>query len=311
MLRHTFPLLAAVILLLVIALISGCGKEDTGRPPRLRVLCTFLPVWIMTQNVVGDVEGVQVETLLPPDVSPHHFTLTNKDMKKITSADLMVLNGHDLEIFLGDTLERAAPELRKIDASRTVEPIYFDADENEHEGHEHEHRHGTINPHTWVSPKQAIKMIREIAKGLSEVDPDHADEYNTNAKVYIEKLQELVDEYDKAAKDFKRTEIVTGHHAFEYLARDFGLEIVIVIQAIAEQQPSARQMENIIRQIKDSGATAVFVEPLVSSDISKIIAEETGLRVLVLDPLGTGKMDRHEYLRVMRKNLEELRKALM
>ena len=153
--------------------------------------------------------------------------------------------------------------------------------------------------------------MENIRDELMKADPGHADEYKTNADAYVEELRELVGEYEKAARSFENKKIVTGHHAFGYLAADFGIEIVAVIEEVPQQEPSAGELQELVDKIRASGAAAVFTEPQVRSNLAKTIAEATGLPITTFDPLGTGKMRPDEYIRIMRKNLDELKRALM
>jgi ABC-type Zn uptake system ZnuABC Zn-binding protein ZnuA len=277
----------------------------------------------LTKNIVGDAEGVQLDILLPPDASPHGYSLRPEDKKKIADADVVVLNGYDTEFEL--TIEEAIrdenPDVRTIEASAGVEPLRFGNGASSGGAHSHspgqEGTHGhdrdeaTRDPHTWVSPRQALILVGNIRDGLAELDPARAEWYRSHADSFLEALSELADEYEAASRDFRKREIVTGHHAFGYLARDLDLEIVAVIEEIPQQEPSAAGLQEIIDRIRASGAAAVFAEPQVRSDVARTIAEETGLPVRTLDPLGTGRMDPGEYIRVMRKNLDELKRALM
>ena len=130
---------------------------SAGAAAPFRVLTSFLPMEIFTRNVVGDTPDVTVDSMLPASMGcPHDYALTPGDMKKIASADLFVANGFGMEEFLGEPVRRANPKIRIVETARGVRPIRTGHDDA-----------GDVNPHTWVSPRNAILQVREIEKALS------------------------------------------------------------------------------------------------------------------------------------------------
>ncbi|OYV98611.1 MAG: hypothetical protein B7Z62_03550, partial [Deltaproteobacteria bacterium 37-65-8] len=201
---------------------------SVGAAAPLRVLTSFLPMEIFTRNVVGDTAGVTVESMLPASMGcPHDYALTPGDMKKIASADLFVANGFGMEEFLGEPVRRANPRIRIVETARAVLPIHG------------EHGHGEVNPHTWVSPRNAILQVREIEKALSAARPVSAGAFRRNADAYVSRLSALAADFETAAKTFRRRNIVTFHNVFDYLARDLGLTVVGEIETAPGQEPSA------------------------------------------------------------------------
>ena len=254
---------------------------------------------IFTRNVVGDTPGVTVESMLPASMGcPHDYALTPGDMKKIASADLFVANGFGMEEFLGEPVRRANPKIRVVETARAVLPIHG------------EHGHGGINPHTWVSPRNAILQVREIETALSAARPAGAGAFRRNADAYVSRLSALAAEFETAAKTFRRRNIVTFHNVFDYLARDLGLTVVGVIETAPGQEPSAGEIRNLSRTIRERKVPAVFSEPQYSPKLSEALAREAGVPVRVLDPVATGSPALTAYEDAMRRNLSTLKEAL-
>jgi len=265
----------------------------------LRVLTSFLPMEIFTRNVVGDTPGVIVESMLPASMGcPHDYGLTPGDMKKIASADLFVANGLGMEEFLGGPVRRANPRIRIVETARTVLPI--------HGGH----GRGDINPHTWVSPRNAILQVREIEKALSAARPASALAFRRNADAYVSRLSALAAEFETASKTFRRKNIVTFHNVFDYLARDIGLTVVGEIETAPGQEPSAGEIRNLSRTIRDRKVPVVFSEPQYSPKLAEALGREAGVPVRVLDPVATGSPALTAYEDAMRRNLSTLKEAL-
>jgi ABC-type Zn uptake system ZnuABC Zn-binding protein ZnuA len=272
---------------------------SAGAADPLRVLTSFLPMEIFTRNVVGDAPGVTVVSMLPASMGcPHDYALTPGDMKKIASADLFVVNGYGMEEFLGEPVLRANPKIRIAETARAVPPI--------HDGH----GHGDVNPHTWVSPRNAILQVREIEKALSAARPVSAGAFRRNADAYISRLSALAEEFEAAAKTFRRRNIVTFHNVFDYLARDLGLTVVGEIETAPGQEPSAGEIRNLSRTIRERKVPVVFSEPQYSPKLAEALAREAGVPVRVLDPVSTGSPSLTAYETAMRRNLSTLKEAL-
>ena len=273
---------------------------STGAAEPLRVLTSFLPMEIFTRNVVGDTPGLTVASMLPASMGcPHDYALTPGDMKKIASADLFIANGFGMEAFLGEPVRRANPKVRVVETARGVRPIRAGHDDS-----------GDVNPHTWVSPRNAILQVREIEKALSAARPADAASFRRNADAYVLRLSALAAEFDVAAKTFRRRNIVTFHNVFDYLARDYGLTVVGEIETAPGQEPSAGEIRNLARTIRERKVPAVFAEPQYSPKLAEMLAREAGVPVRVLDPVATGSPESTSYEDAMRRNLSTLKEAL-
>lgn len=188
---------------------------------------------------------------------------------------------------------------------KDVEPV---AQEPEHG---HAHHHGGVNPHLFVSPSMTAKLAMNIAVELSKADPNGAAIYSENAKAYAETMNKLADDMAALGKRLKNNRIVQPHGIFDYLARDMGLEIVAVMQPHG-QEPSAAEMMDLVKTIKEKRAGAIFTEPQYPDKIGKSLSKETGIPVAVLDPVATGPENAplNYYETVMRQNMKTLESIL-
>lgn len=284
---------------------------SVGAAEPLRILTSFLPMEIFTRNVVGDTPGVTVVSMFPASTGcPHDYALTPGDMKKIASADLFVANGFGMEEFLGEPVRRANPGIRVVETARGVRPIREGNDDPARVAGGKGHGPGVVNPHTWVSPRNAILQVREIEKALSAARPADAAAFRRNADAYVSRLSALAAEFEEAAKTFRRRNIVTFHNVFDYLARDLGLQVVGEIETAPGQEPSAGEIRNLSRTIREKDVPAVFSEPQYSAKLAEALAREAGVPVRVLDPVATGSPARTAYEDAMRRNLSTLKEAL-
>jgi zinc/manganese transport system substrate-binding protein/zinc transport system substrate-binding protein len=315
-----------------LVLLGGCAKAPSPADDgEVRVLCSFFPIYLFTKNIVGQTPGVRVEMMLPAQAGcPHDYDLTPDDVKRIGAADVYVMNGAGLESFGRDQILKANPKVLIVDSSSAVSKIelagdhdHAHHDEHEHahehaheheeekEGHSHAHDHhheGNVNPHFFSSPAGALAQSRTIAEELAKADPAHADQYRANLKSYESKLQDLDRAWKEASKSFRRTEIVTMHEVFDYVARDCGLKVVATIYPVAGQEPSPAEIRQVIDKIRESKAAAVLTEPQYPSHVAKTIADEAGVPVKELDPVASGPVDAPDdyYETRMKGNIETL-----
>jgi len=288
-----------ILAALLAAAVLFSPRPTAAEGTKLRVLTSFLPIYLFTQNVVGNASGITVEMMLPASLGcPHDYSLSPGDMKKIAMADLFLANGLGMEEFLGTPVRRANPGIRVVETASSVPPLRAGAGQ------------GDINPHTWVSPRNAILQVRAIERALSEASPANGPIFHRNADAYAGRLASLAREFDEAAKHFRNRNVVIFHNVFDYLARDLRLTVVGRIEETPGQTPSAGEIKDLIRTIRERGAAAVFAELQYPEKLARTVAEEAGIPVRMLDPVSTGSTAPTSYEEAMARNLRTLTEAL-
>lgn len=186
-----------------------------------------------------------------------------------------------------------------------VEPVAQEPEQG------HAHHHAGLNPHLFASPRMTARLAMNIAAELSKADPKGAAIYSKNTKAYAKTMNKLADEMSALGKRLKNNRIVQPHGIFDYLARDMGLEIVAVMQAHG-QEPSAAEMMELVKTIKQKRAGAIFTEPQYPDKVGKSLFKETGVPVAMLDPGATGPENAplNYYETVMRQNMKTLESTL-
>ena len=285
-------------------LLTGCNNSAESNNSiesnnKLTIVTSFYPMYISTLNIVKDIPDVEVINMTAPQTGClHDYSLSTKDLKTLSSADIFVINGAGMESFLDDVIDEYS-DLKIIEASNGISLI----EDTDHDEHEHD-----VNPHVWVSISKNIEEVSNIAKELSAFDPNHASEYEANADAYIAKLENLRTEMHAALDNVNNKDIITFHEAFPYFAEEFNLNIAGVIEVEPDSEPSAKEVENIISIINEKNIKALFTEPQYSSKIADTIAKETGASIYTLDPIVTG--DANDYIVKMQENLNTLKEAL-
>lgn len=290
-------------------LLTGCNNSAESNNSiesnnKLTIVTSFYPMYISTLNIVKDIPDVEVINMTAPQTGClHDYSLSTKDLKTLSSADIFVINGAGMESFLDDVIDEYS-DLKIIEASNGISLI----EDTDHDEHEHD-----VNPHVWVSISKNIEEVSNIAKELSAFDPNHASEYEANADAYIAKLENLRTEMHAALDNVNNKDIITFHEAFPYFAEEFNLNIAGVIEVEPDSEPSAKEVENIISIINEKNIKALFTEPQYSSKIADTIAKETGASIYTLDPIVTGDANEgayDDYIVKMQENLNTLKEAL-
>lgn len=290
-------------------LLTGCNNSAESNNSiesnnKLTIVTSFYPMYISTLNIVKDIPDVEVINMTASQTGClHDYSLSTKDLKTLSSADIFVINGAGMESFLDDVIDEYS-DLKIIEASNGISLI----EDTDHDEHEHD-----VNPHVWVSISKNIEEVSNIAKELSAFDPNHASEYEANADAYIAKLENLRTEMHAALDNVNNKDIITFHEAFPYFAEEFNLNIAGVIEVEPDSEPSAKEVENIISIINEKNIKALFTEPQYSSKIADTIAKETGASIYTLDPIVTGDANEDaydDYIVKMQENLNTLKEAL-
>ena len=261
----------------------------------LRVVTSFYPVYVAVLNVTAGIPGVEVSNLASPHVGClHDYQLTAGDVRRLADADLLLVNGAGMEPFLGKVAQQS-PGVRVVGVSQGIALL-------------------DDNPHVWVSLEGARRQTENIAAALAAAAPDRADAFRANASAYNASLSALEEKMRAALAPYAGTPIVTFHEAFPYFARDFDLDLAGEIEREPGAEPSARELADTVKLVRERKVKALFAEPQFPDKSAQVVARETGVRVYSLDPVVTGPSDPEEargaYLRAMEKNLEVLQEAL-
>ena len=268
----------------------------------------MFPVWLLLRQVARDVPDVTVSLLLPAGTGcPHDYSMTPQDRRALARADVLVVNGLGLESFLGEpgrVSQLMKPGSSVIDISSRVGDLLAD-DEDDHADH-------GKNPHTFASPSMMARMAVSLADQLAEADPEHSALYRANAERVKTSLDALAADFAALGQAFAGRGVAVQHNVFSYLARDTGLNVDAVIQPHEGQEPSARQMLDLVRTLREKHSAAVITEPQYPARTGQTLAAEAGIPCLSLDPVAGGLADAPAdyYEQVMRDNLRTLENAL-
>ena len=285
--------LSLTILILIL------GSSATAQ---LRIVTSIEPYGDLARRVAG--EFGEVTVILPPGASPHTFEPTPRDALQLREADLVLLNGGSDE-WLREMAEAVHPDVRVIEGLEVLAeslPAVTVA-----EGSGLGHSHLGVNPHVWLDPVLMIEVVEYLSTAFAQLDPGKGAEYRARAAEVVESLRELDASLREILAPVKDAPFIPFHDAWPYFAQRYGLDLVMEIEPFPGREPSPRYLARVVEAIRSSGAPAIFNEAGLSDRAARVLANEAGVSVFTLDPLGGAE---ESYAEFMRRNAETILEAL-
>lgn len=294
---------ALAVCICIICSLAACGGHGAGNTDsgKLKISVSFNAMKEFAEAVGGD--KVEVSVIIPDGTEPHDFEPKARDLAGLGEAKVFIYNGLGMEPWAKEAVSAAGnDELITVDASTGVEKIKNTDSEAVRE-------HGQYDPHIWLSLKCAQKEVSNIKNAIVMADPSNKDYYEKNCSEYISKLESLYSEYSEKFSALNKKSFVTGHAAFAYLCRDFGLIQNSVEDTFAEGEPSASQLAELVEYCRNNDVTAVFAEEMASPEISETLAKEVGAKVETVYTIESSE-DGRTYLERMEENLRRIYESL-
>jgi ABC-type Zn uptake system ZnuABC Zn-binding protein ZnuA len=299
----TPPSLLPLLALLLLA-VAGCGQErSSSAEGGVEVVATTTQVADLTRAVAG--RRARVDQILGPSSDPHEFEPRPSDARALGGADLLFTSGGDLDEWVYG-LERSAGgkarTVKLIDSVRTIR--------GDHEHEEHgEHGDAEVDPHWWQDPTNAVRAVEAIRTALTKADPAGSAIYAQNARSYSERLRRLDRSLASclARVPERKRKLVTTHDALGYFARRYDIEVVgALIPSLSTQaQPSGRDVQRLVGQIRSEGVEAIFPETALDPRLERAVSREAGVKVgreLWADSLGPPGSGAETYIGALAAN---------
>jgi zinc transport system substrate-binding protein len=295
-------LLASLALPLLLAAGPSAAADE------LKVVATIKPIHALVAQVM---DGVGTPTLLVQGAaSPHNYALKPSDAKTLNNADVFFRVSENVEPFTRRIVAALPSSVRTVTLAdapgvetldvRTGETFETHGRGEAHDHHDGDHDHGhhdhgegahshaagARDGHVWLDPRNAGKMIAEIARALSEASPADAEKFQANAARAQSALQALESDLARDLKPLQNKPYVVFHDAYQYFERRFGLAAVGSITVSPDAQPSARRLTEIRRKLSALSVDCVFSEPQFQPKLVAAVTEGSNARSGTLDPEG-------------------------
>jgi len=318
-------------LLLASAFLAGAANISLAAE-REGVVVSIKPLHSIVSAVM---QGVGEPKLIVQGAgSEHVYSLKPSDAEAIEHAKVIFWAGPSMETFLDkpiDTLGEGAKIVALGDADGLTKLKFreggpFEAHDHGHDGHdhaaeapeaghghdhEHDHGHSEFDLHFWLDPQNGKVLAADIAKTLAESDPEHAAQYEKNAKDYGEKIDALTAEVASELEPIKDKPFIVFHDAYQYFENRFGVKAAGSITVSPEKAPGAARIKEIHDKIKSLGAACVFSEPQFEPKLVKTVIDGTEAKTGVLDPLGAELKDGPDLYPQLIRNLADSLKTCL
>lgn len=278
-----------LLLSLLPTLLSSCNKTEKSNT----IYATFFPIYDMAKKIAGD--KFEVKCLTHYGQEPHDYEPTAKEIVGMTSSPALLLNGLGLDKW-SDSLPQELKEKTTV-VTKGIQTKEID---------------GVVDPHVWLSVKNAMTELLNIKNTFIEIDSINKDYYETNYEKELSRFKELDESFTTQLGSVKNKYLVVSHAAFSYLTSEYGLEQIYISGLEPDSAPTAKKMEELIEKVKEYHVSTIFYEEAVSPDIAKKIAEESHGKTKTLFTLESieeeeeGKVD---YVSLMEENLSRIVEA--
>lgn len=295
-------IIALIVCLVAILNFTGCNQSNQQQTNvnagKIQICVTFNAMKEFAEAVGGD--KVAVSTIIPDGSEPHDFEPKAKDLAGLSTARVFIYNGLGIEAWVKEAVAAADnKDLIVVEASKGAALIAIGADQDRLG------EQGSYDPHLWLSLKGAEVEVKNIKDALVKADPSNQEYYEKNYADYNARLENLYNEYHEKFKLIQKKGFVTGHAAFAYLCRDFGLTQHSVEDVYAEGEPSAKQLGQLIDYCKKNNTTTIFTEEMASPAVSESLANAVGAKVQTIYTMESAEDDK-TYLERMEDNLSKI-----
>ncbi|MBR5273281.1 MAG: zinc ABC transporter substrate-binding protein [Clostridia bacterium] len=308
-------ILCLILTILTLVSLTACGGENVGSE-KIQIITSLFPHYDFARQIVGD--KAEVTLLLKPGMESHTYDPSTADIYKITSADLFIYTGKDMEAWVEKviaSIDKNGPTI--VDATREIELLHSE----HHEGDNADDHDHVYDPHIWLNPLNAAQMLDTILEAICKIDPDNESFYRENAKKYKDEILLLDSDIERTINEAKissdvDTLVFGGKFAYAYFFDRYDLDYVSAYKTCStETEPSLTTIYQISQYIKDNGIPCVFKEELSEGKVAKSIAEISGATVQTFSTahnVSKEDFDRGEtYVSIMYQNLNVIRRALV
>lgn len=331
----------------MILILTACGESDSAstddsavesNDEQLKVMTTIYPLQFFAGEIGG--EYVEATSILPAGSDAHSYEPTSKEMITAAEADLFIYNEEQAESYAVTMKEALADEdVTFLEASTGLDMITYlhdhsheEADDHSHEEDDHSHEeedhddevddhdieaersHGDYDTHVWLSPQLSIELSENILDELIRLMPAQEGYFRANYDTLVEKLTTLDEQFKTVLDQVPNKTILVTHAAYNYWARDYGIEQLAVTGLSPSNEPSQQQLIELIDLVEDRAIDTILFEQNISSKVSEVIRDEAGLETKELHNLSTLRTEdiesNDDYFSLMERNLAVLEEVL-
>jgi zinc transport system substrate-binding protein len=278
----------------------GAAAVVSAQPvSTLKIGVTLHPYYSWTRNIVGDLPGYEVRSILPGEIDAGDYQPRPDDIKKLVDLDAIVINGLGHDDFIMPMLKASGNTRIVIIRPNETTPQIHAA-------------HGAgVNSHTFISFTNAIQQTYAIQKAIAALRPKDAAALQRNAGEYARRLRVIKSKAAQQLAEARITRVVTVHDGYGYLLQEFGLEVAGVVQPAHGLMPSAAELRDMVKLLTREHIRVVFSEETFPEAMLKVLRDEAGVKVYIITHIASGPYTADKFEREMQRNVDTMVRALV
>jgi len=261
--------------LLVIAMVS-CGTKEKTDGSKATISVSILPQKYFVEEIAGDLFNINI--MIPPGASPATYEPTPMQLTSLSESELYLRIGYTaFEVAWMDKLLASNETMKVVDLSEGVDLIM-------EKSHQHgDHHHGSVDPHIWLSPRNAKIMSENLYETLSEIYPEHKSDFSSNLESLYLKLDSLDNYIKETVRDLERKSFMIYHPALSYFARDYGLKQIPM--ELEGKTPTSSYLKKLVDEGIDKEISVLFLQMQFDQHNAEVLAKEIGAEIIQINPL--------------------------
>ena len=255
------------LIVLLTTLLCSVSRADVS------IVTTIKPLQMIAEAVVQ--EYGSVSSIVDPQQSPHHFTVSPSDRIALARADMAVWIGSGFETHISDFFEQAQFKAKTITVIDTPGLQLHTVGD------------GQLDAHLWLDSSNAIRIATAIAERVAELDPVNATSYRQNLQKFGAEIESINQQIAQRFQEPPATSYAVYHNAYQYFERQFGLQHDMVILQDPEVQPGIREIIQLRSQVNEQRPSCLLLEFDSSLDLVSTVLNGYELKLITVDLLGS------------------------
>ena len=263
---------------LLLMLLSACHPKTASEPEKPVVSVSILPQQYFIERLAGD--RVEVNVMIPPGASPASYEPTISQLRFIDRSVVYMKMGYlGFELSWMDKILSVNPSMEIIDLSRGIELIHGEEAEEHHPGHDH----GGIDPHIWMSARNARVMASRMHESLCSLLPGETEMLTSNLSQLLSELESLDQVIKEMLSELEHRSFMIFHPALSYFARDYNLEQLPL--ELEGKTPSPAHMKQMSDLGREHHILTILLQEQFDQNNSEALAREIGAEIVLINPL--------------------------
>ncbi|HUX58765.1 MAG TPA: zinc ABC transporter substrate-binding protein [Bacteroidales bacterium] len=275
--------------LFILTFLVSCGQKGRNGGERI-ITVSIAPFKYFVEEIAGD--DFIINIMVPVGADPHIYEPFPEQIIKLRRSVGYISNGYlGFEMIWLDRFYEINRTMKRLSLGEKIDPLVSD------HNHEGAHVEGA-DPHYWMSPKCGLIMALSVKEFLTELNPVQKDKYETNYQNLISKIRDVDADARQLFSGVLNRSFMIFHPNLGYMARDYGLEEISL--EYEGKEPSSSRMKELIDRARKDGMKTIFIQREYDTKNAKVIADEIGAEVKIIDPLS------EEWLKSIKDIVNEL-----